>query len=68
VSPQTGPSDLDLCLIDIPPRRANVMQPAISPAASAATQVRGKHTDNVSEQAAATGRPRQQSDGLVSGA
>jgi hypothetical protein len=37
-------------------------------AANAATQVRGKRTDNLTEQAAATGRTSQQSGGLVSGA
>jgi hypothetical protein len=45
-----------------------VMQPAIPSAASAATQVRGKHTDNLPEQAAATAVRVKQSDGLVSGA
>jgi hypothetical protein len=68
MSPRKRPFDLDLCLIDLPKRPANVMHPAFPSAANAATQVRGKHTDNVSEHTAATGRPSQQSDGLVSGA
>jgi hypothetical protein len=47
---------------------AIVMRFPFPRATNAATQVRRKRTDNLTEQATATGRMSQQSDGLVSGA
>jgi hypothetical protein len=68
VNPQGGRPGFDLCLIDISAGPANVMQAAIPSAADAATQVCGKHTDNLLERSGGHGRRSQQSDGLVSGA
>ncbi len=52
MSCESAPGGRELCPIDDPTRRADVMHPAIPSGAAPIIQVRSRHTDNVHEQTA----------------